>query len=549
MTESTKQPLDHHLPLWPELKAHQQNWQASLAELFQGDEQRAQTFSLSAGDLFLDYSKSHLTVKTRQLLTQLCEQAQLPAAIKAMFNGDVINNTEQRAAWHVALRAQEAGAVQPPEEVTQVKARMRAFTERVTQGQCQGFKGDTITDVVNIGIGGSDLGPRMVCKALADYHLDSIRVHFVANIDGAEIHQTLSALNPATTLFIIASKTFTTLETLQNAQTARNWVMEGGCSEDQLHRHFAAISTNIEKATAFGISEDNIFAMWDWVGGRYSLWSAIGLPIAVAIGWERFEQLLSGAAVMDNHFAEASFDNNMPVILALLTFWYSQCWGAQSQAILPYCHNLQLFPNFLQQLDMESLGKQVNRAGEAVDYPTGIAIWGTEESNGQHSFHQLFHQGTLTIPVDFIATLKPNHPLTTQHHHLLSCCLSQSQAMLSGKSLEQARRELTDAGYSDSDAEQLAAHKVIPGNRPSNTLLLEQLTPSALGQLIALYEHKVYVLSVLLNINAFDQWGVELGKQLGVKISDTLEQGKIDTQWDASTQLLASKILHSKSAD
>lgn len=547
ITSSTPNPatcLSKHLPSWNQLVQHRAQWNRSLAELFKGDKNRAEQFSLEFGSLFLDYSKSHLTEETLQLLQQLCEEADLGSAIDRLLSGAPVNNTEKRPAWHTALRAGSNGASKPPAAVSETHIKMKAFVETLLNQQWLGFNDEAITDVVNIGIGGSDLGPRMVCKALCDFHQPNVQVHFVANIDGAEIHHTLQTLNPKTTLFIVASKSFTTLETLENAKSARRWIMQGGCPAAGLPRHFVAISSNIEKAKAFGIAEENIFPMWDWVGGRYSLWSAIGLPIAIAVGWENFTELLNGAAEMDQHFSQAPFLENMPVILALITFWYSQLWCAQSQAILPYCHQLQRFPDFLQQLDMESLGKSVNRQGETVSYPTGIAIWGTEESNGQHSFHQLFHQGQPLIPVDFIATLKPNHNLPEQHRQLLACCLSQSQALLDGKNLTQAIAELSEAGYSAAEISELAAHKVIPGNRPSNTILLQQLTPRSLGNLIALYEHKVYVLSILLNINAFDQWGVELGKQLGTKISDALTEGNLPNHWDSSTRQLAQRILH-----
>ncbi len=534
--------LSQHLPHWEQLLAHHRAWNNRLDELFQQDPHRAQHYTLEVGPLMLDFSKNHLNETTLKHLLALAEDCQLRQAIENLISGQPVNNTEVRPAWHTALRSARTD-LSVSGEILAAQAHMASFVEKLHSGQWLGHTGKVITDVVNIGIGGSDLGPRMVCKALSDFHLPQINVHFVANIDGAEIFHTLKPLNPETTLFIVASKSFTTLETLENAKSARQWMIQHGCCMDDLQKHFVAISTNAEKATAFGIHADNIFPMWDWVGGRYSLWSAIGLPIAVAVGWRAFTELLHGAAEMDDHFAEADFRHNMPVILAFITFWYSQCWGARSQAILPYCHQLQRFPDFLQQLDMESLGKSVNRQGIDVSYPTGIALWGTEESNGQHSFHQLFHQGTPLIPMDFIATLQPNHPYTGQHRQLLACCLSQSQALLAGKSREQALQELLGEGKDKAQADALASHKVIAGNRPSNTLLLQQLTPRALGSLIALYEHKVYTLSVLLNINAFDQWGVELGKQLGTRIANALQQGDIPADWDSSTRQLAQTIL------
>jgi glucose-6-phosphate isomerase len=545
-TTAARKTLSDHLPHWNSLAQHRQHWQATLNQLFQQDSQRGEKFSLELGPLFLDYSKSHLTEETFDHLLQLASDCELPSRIRELLTGEPVNNTEARPAWHSALRQSPDSVIGPTRvqgQVDAVKQKMADFVKQLHLQQWLGHSGKVITDVVNIGIGGSDLGPRMVSKALSDFHQPLIKVHFIANIDGAEIDQQLKKLNPETTLFIVASKSFNTLETLANANTARQWISNSGCSHNSLKQHFVAISSNIDKATAFGIDKKNIFPLWDWVGGRYSLWSAIGLPIAIAIGWQNFEQLLEGASAMDEHFYSADLRHNMPVILAFITFWYSQCWGAKSQAVLPYCHQLQRLPDFLQQLDMESLGKSVNRQGHAIDYPTGLAIWGTEGSNGQHSFHQLFHQGTHTIPLDFISTLTPNHPHEQQHQQLLASCLSQSQALLEGKSLQSAQQELVDEGKSPEDIERLARHKVISGNRPSNTLLLDQLTPHTLGQLIALYEHKVYTLSVLLNINAFDQWGVELGKQLGSSITDALDRGQIPEQWDSSTTQLAQRII------
>lgn len=540
------QSLSDHLPSWAPLQQHRHHWQQTLSELFQQDPKRAENFSLEVGPLFLDYSKSHINEDSFHHFLKIANDCDMQARIGDLLTGAAVNNTEDRPAWHSALRQKIDSSITPTRvqpDIDAAKQQMASFVEKLHTQKWLGHSGKVITDVVNIGIGGSDLGPRMVATALSDYHQPQISVYFVANIDGAEIHHQLKKLNPETTLFIIASKSFTTLETLENAKTARRWIKSGGCEDKNLKQHFVAISTNIKKATQFGIDEENIFPMWDWVGGRYSLWSAIGLPIAVAIGWKGFEELLDGAAAMDEHFYSADLRHNMPVIMAFITFWYSQCWGAKSQAALPYCHQLHRFPDFLQQLDMESLGKSVNRQGQAINYSTGLAIWGTEESNGQHSFHQLFHQGTQMIPVDFISTLKPNHPHKHQHQQLLASCLSQSQAMLEGKSLKTARQELLDEGKSATDIEQLAPHKVIAGDRPSNTLLLDQLTPHALGHLIALYEHKVYALSVLLNINAFDQWGVELGKQLGSTLTEALDKAHLPDHWDSSTQQLAQRVL------
>lgn len=538
--------LNDHLPSWSAvLKENAQ--QHSIQNLFSQDPERATKFSCRSNELFLDYSKSHLSTKTRALLIDVAREAKLDRAINNLLGGAKVNSTENRAAWHTLLRhpstKTDENSSPEAQAVKTAKSQMKTFVDSLTQGPWRGFNDKRITDVVNIGIGGSDLGPRMVSRSLCDFHQEDIKVHFVANIDGAEIFHTLNKLNPEQTLFIVASKSFTTQETLANATTARQWLLEHHCPEDQLHKHIVAISTNTRAACNFGIAEENIFPMWDWVGGRYSLWSTIGLPIAIAVGWDNFEELLAGAHSMDQHFHNTEFSENMPVLLALLTFWYNQCQNSRSQAILPYCHQLNLLPDFLQQLDMESVGKGVNLDGQKIGYSTGLIIWGTEESNGQHSFHQLFHQGTQVVPIDFIATLNPNHPLDSQHQQLLINCLSQGQALMQGKTLATAYDELIAAGKSSSEANALAPHKVIDGNKPSNTIIMNRMTPKALGELIALYEHKVFCLSVLLNVNAFDQWGVELGKQLSQEITQALDDNCIPSHWDSSTRQLAEMIL------
>lgn len=516
---------------------HRDEWQQrTLQSLFEEDATRARDFFIDACGLRLDYSKNHITERTVKLLTGIAAEAKLPSAIAAMFSGEKINQTEGRKVLHVALRSQQTNS-EEEKAVHATLAKIEQFIEQIYSGEWRGFTNHAISDVVNIGIGGSDLGPRMATHALSPYHQQKVNVHFVANIDGADLWHCLRHLQPQSTLFIVASKSFTTLETLENALSARSWLLQHGCAERDIGKHFVAISSNIDKAVAFGIDADNIFPMWDWVGGRYSLWSAIGLPIALAIGMENFKALLQGAAAMDQHFRNTEdYADNMPVMLALLTFWYGQCWGAQSQAILPYYHFLKDFPAYLQQLDMESLGKDVNRDGEVVDYPTGLVIWGSEGTNGQHSFYQLLHQGKRMVPVDFIATRKAHHPLLHQQQHLYACCLSQSQALMVGKSLEHAESECLQAGMSQEQAKQLAPHKRVPGNRPSNTLVTDELSPYSLGALIALYEHKVFVMSVLLNINAFDQWGVELGKQLSGPLFQALAGGNKHADWDSSTQ-------------
>ncbi|MGQ9426842.1 glucose-6-phosphate isomerase [Gilvimarinus sp. F26214L] len=523
---------------WSDLQGEQAILLAqTLNHLFAQDPDRAQNFTLSACGLTLDYSKNHLNTRTLDLLLRTAREAALPAAIEAMFSGERINTTEDRSALHVALRSPNAES-EEERAVHQTLTKVTRFVDKVHRGKWLGFTGHAITDVVNIGIGGSDLGPRMVTEALQPYHQPNIEVHFVSNVDGADLSGTLAQLKPETTLFIVASKSFSTLETLENARSARQWVLDGGCSDHEIRCHFVAITSKVDKAVAFGIDEENLFPMWDWVGGRYSLWSAIGLPIALAIGAERFKELLAGAHSMDEHFRSAELLRNMPVIQALTAFWYNQFWDAHSQVVLPYNALLRLFPGFLQQLDMESLGKGVDREGRPVGYPTGLVIWGSEGTNGQHSFHQLLHQGTRLIPADFIVARRASHPLKHHQEHLVASCLSQSQALMAGKSYEQARAELIAAGSPEPEAARLAHHKAIPGNRPSNTLFMEELNPQTLGALIALYEHKVFVLSVLLNINAFDQWGVELGKQLSAPIYEALTDPNHRESFDSSTQQL-----------
>ncbi|GLS24832.1 glucose-6-phosphate isomerase [Marinibactrum halimedae] len=529
-------------PSWSQLLSHKEQWQTTLAELFVSAPTRTQDFSLQAAGLYLDYSKNHLTAETLGLLTNIAKEAKLPEAVAGLLGGDIVNNTENRPALHTALRFQGAPSTPEQEVVAETLEKMSPFVRSLHDGEWLGQSGKPITDVVNIGIGGSDLGPRMVVTALADVKKASPQVHFVANIDGADLSDVVKTLNPETTLFIVASKSFSTLETRENALAAREWVMQGGCAEADLHKHFVAVSSNIKAAVEFGIAEQNIFPMWDWVGGRYSLWSAIGLPIAIAIGMDGFQSLLKGANAMDQHFAEAPIESNMPMLMALITFWYSACWGYNNQAILPYAQRMSRLPAYLQQLDMESLGKQVDRNGQPLKHHTGLVLWGTEGTNGQHSFHQLLHQGTQGVLVDFIGSVKPMSPLDGHHTHLMSNCIAQSQALLTGKSLETATKELLDGGASASDAETLAPHKVIPGNRPSNTLLLEQLNPESLGALIALYEHKVFCLGTLWGLNPYDQWGVELGKQLGAKVYPALTGEPLPENWDGSTKALVELV-------
>lgn len=475
-------------------------------------------------ELSLNASKNLLNQPTLTLLIKLATQAGLKEMIEAMFTGELINTTEQRAVLHVALRNPQLAHSQL---IHAQMAKMRELVKDIVEKQTwQGFEGKAITDVVNIGIGGSDLGPRMVHKALTPFHTSKIKVHFISNVDGAELHQLLPTLNPGTTLFILASKSFTTQETLLNAQTARQWLIEKAQDSSAIAKHFIAITSRPDKAIAFGIDANNILEMWDFVGGRYSLWSTIGLPIALAVGMRHFEALLSGGRIMDEHFRHTEFSQNLPVLLGLIGIWHRNFLGFETQALLPYDERLALLPNYLQQADMESNGKQVKKDGSPVTSQTGPIIWGGVGTNGQHAFHQLLHQGTTTVPVDFIIAKEPHHPYREHHEVLWAHALAQSEALMIGKSLKQATEELLAQGLSLSEAQQLAPHKVIPGNKPSNFITIKSLTPKTLGMLSALYEHKIFTQSVIWEINAFDQWGVELGKQLAGPILEKLQAKK-----------------------
>jgi len=490
---------------------------------------------IGAAGLTLDYSRHFCTPHTLELFEKLVGEIDLAGNVKQLLEGATVNTTEQRPALHTSLRS--ASPASPKyQEVAATKARMQILVEALHQQQLKGYSGKPIRDVVNIGIGGSDLGPRFVNSALEAYALTTVRVHFVANIDPIELQDTLSNLNPETTLFITASKSFATLETLSNTRAARRW-LEAAAGDLDLSTHFVAVTANTQAATTFGIPVDQIFPMWDWVGGRYSLWSAIGLPIAIAVGWEGYTALLNGAAAMDTHFRDAELRSNMPVLLALLECWYSDHWQAHSALTIPYSHRLRLFPAYLQQLSMESLGKSVTKDGTAVGQHTGMPIWGEPGSNGQHSFMQLLHQGTRFIPVDFIAVLQPGPHEDERYHHLFANCLSQSHVLMAGKSAQQAYDEMQAGGMSPERAAELAPHRAQPGNRPSSTLIMHSLTPATLGALIALHEHKVYVQSLIWGINAFDQWGVELGKKAASDIFSALADGT-DANFDASTDQL-----------
>ncbi|HED19094.1 MAG TPA: glucose-6-phosphate isomerase [Gammaproteobacteria bacterium] len=528
------------MPAWKALKKHCERMQdLHMRDLFADDPQRFERYSLQAGELLLDYSKNRITDETLQLLFILAGDSELPAWIKRMFDGEPINFTEQRAVLHTALRNRsntpvyvDGEDVMP--EVNRVLAQMRAFTEGVRSGEWKGYNGQVITDVVNIGIGGSDLGPVMVTEALRPYG-DKLAVHFVSNIDGSQISDTLAGLNPETTLFLVASKTFTTQETLTNATQARRWLLESAPDNNAVARHFVAMSTNREAVQAFGIDPANMFEFWDWVGGRYSLWSAIGLSIALYIGMDRFEELLAGAHEMDMHFNSAPLEQNMPVVLALLGIWNHNFFGADSHAIFPYDEHLHRLPAYLQQADMESNGKRITRNGEVTRYATGPIIWGEPGTNGQHAFFQLVHQGTLLIPADFLIAVNPHHTLAEQHQILFSNYIAQSEALMRGKNAAEVRAELVADGLDEAEIKRLLPHKVFPGNKPSNSLLYPGLTPRLLGMLIALYEHKIFVQGVIWRINSFDQWGVELGKQLAKVIQQELDDPQAQNEHDAST--------------
>ncbi|WP_145008662.1 glucose-6-phosphate isomerase [Pseudomonas oryzihabitans] len=541
--EYFQQPLDvTQLASWKALQDHRKAMQNfRMRDAFAADPQRFKRFSLSSSGLFLDYSKNLITEQTRELLVNLAREAGLEGAIRTLFDGAYVNSSEHRPALHTALRRPVGDSVQIDgqdimPEVHRVLNQMTELVTRIHNGLWRGYTEKPITDVVNIGIGGSFLGPQLVSEALVPFTQRGVRCHYLANIDGSEFREVTSKLAADTTLFIVSSKSFGTLETLKNAQAARAWCLAQGCPEPELHKHFIAVSSNVKVAVEFGIAEENIFPMWDWVGGRYSLWSAIGLPIALAIGMSNFKDLLAGAYAMDQHFTSAPFEENMPVLLGLLGVWYGNFWGATSHAILPYDHHLRNFVKHLQQLDMESNGKSVRQDGSPVSMETGPVIWGGVGCNGQHAYHQLLHQGTQLIPGDFIVPVVSHNPVADHQQWLYANCLSQSQALMLGKTREEAETELREKGLGEAEIAKLAPHKVIPGNRPSNTLVLERISPRRLGALVALYEHKVFVQSVIWGINCFDQWGVELGKELGKDVYQHIigrSEGKAD---DGSTQ-------------
>ena len=537
------------LPAWKALLKHkEQIADVSMRDLFAQDENRFDSFHLSFNDMLLDYSKNRINQETMDLLVQLAKESGVKDWTEKMFNGEKINHTEGRAVLHTALRNRsddpvyvDGQDVMP--EVRSELEKMRQYSEAVRTGQWLGFSGKPILDIVNIGVGGSDLGPVMVSEALHPYGKVGLHLHFVSNVDPSHICDTLKDLDPERTLFIVSSKSFTTQDTIMNAKTARDWLMENSRNEEAVAKHFIAVAANVEAATEFGIKEENIFKMWDWVGGRYSLWSSIGLSVAMYIGMDRFESLLQGAYEMDNHFREAPLEENLPVILALLGIWYNNFFDAESHVILPYDQHLHRFPAYFQQGDMESNGKSATRDGETVDYATGPIIWGELGITGQHAFYQNLHQGTHLVPADFIVPIDSLNPVGHHHTVLLANFFAQTRTLMTGKNKEEAREELMAEGCNEDEITRLLLSRVMPGNKPSNTLLLKALTPKSLGSLIALYEHKIFTQGIIWKINSYDQPAVELGKKVAASIYEDLKKHKSVDNYDGSTNGLINYYL------
>jgi glucose-6-phosphate isomerase len=534
---------------WAKLQQHYDAIASTtMQELFQADASRVENFNLKWNDFLLDYSKNRINQETVTLLLELANQVGLKEAIASYFGGELINQTENRAVLHTALRAKESAVINVEgqnvmPEVYAVKNKIKAFTNEVVSGKRTGYTGKTFTDIVNIGIGGSDLGPAMAVEAL-QFYKNHLNVHFVSNVDGDHVNEIIKKINPETTLFVIVSKTFTTQETLTNSETIKEWFLKSAQQED-VAKHFVAVSTNLDKVTEFGINPENVFPMWDWVGGRFSLWSAVGLSISLAIGFENYDALLSGANEMDDHFKTTDFDQNIPVILALLSVWYNNFFGAESEALIPYTQYLQKLAPYLQQGTMESNGKSIGRDGKPVNYQTGTIIWGEPGTNSQHAFFQLIHQGTKVIPADFIGFVKPLYGDVNHHDKLMSNFFAQTEALLHGKTEAQVQAEFDKQGLSKEKAAALLPFKVFTGNKPTNTLLIQKLTPKSLGSLIAMYEHKIFVQGVIWNIFSFDQWGVELGKQLANSILDEINTKTVKNH-DSSTSFLLNHFLKNK---
>ena len=537
---------------WKKLEMHYNEMQkASMSELFQLDATRTEKFNLKWNDFLIDYSKNIINQETLQLLQELADEVGLKSAISDYFEGAIINQTENRAVLHTALRAQESSVINVEgqnvvSEIYEVKNKIKAFTNEVTSGERTGYTGKPFTDVVNIGIGGSDLGPAMAVEAL-QFYKNHLNVHFVSNVDGDHVNEIIKKLNPETTLFVIVSKTFTTQETLTNSETIKKWFLsqDFGTTQEDIAKHFVAVSTNIQKVTEFGINPNNVFPMWDWVGGRFSLWSAVGLTISLAVGYDNFDELLQGANEMDEHFKTEEFDKNMPVILALLSIWYNNFFGAESEALIPYTQYLQKLAPYLQQGTMESNGKSVGRDGKPVNYQTGTIIWGEPGTNAQHAFFQLIHQGTKLIPADFIGFITPLYGDNDHHDKLMSNFFAQTEALMHGKTETQVQAEFDKQGVSAEKAKFLLPFKVFSGNKPTNTILIQKLSPKTLGSLISMYEHKIFVQGIIWNIFSFDQWGVELGKQLANSILEEINTKTVKNH-DSSTVFLLNHFLINK---
>lgn len=539
--QQREQALVSDSPVWKALQDHFKSLRdVPMRELFATDPQRFARFSLRFEDFLLDYSKNRITDETMRLLRALAQECEIQEWIARMFQGDRINHTEQRAVLHTALRHRGQGAVQVDGQdvIPAIRAmleKMRQCSEAIRSRRWLGYRGQPFTDIVNIGVGGSDLGPLMATTALHDYAAQDLRLHFVSNVDESHISSTLEGLNPNTTLFIIVSKSFTTQDTLVNAQTARSWFIKRADSASAVAKHFLAVTSNKQAAQEFGIATDNVFEMWDWVGGRYSMWSAVGLSIAIAIGMDGFELMLDGAYAMDEHFRTAPMEANLPITLGLLGVWYNNFFRAQSYAVLPYAQHLEHLPAYLRQMDMESNGKRIDRHGREVEYSTGPIVFGQLGITGQHAFYQLMHQGTKLIPADFIAPVFTPNEIISHHQALMANVFAQTEALMKGKTEAEARAELQAQGLQSDSVEKLLPYKIFPGNKPTNTLLFDRLDPRSLGRLIALYEHKVFVQGVIWNINSFDQWGVELGKQLVPTILKQLSDSSVVTDHDTST--------------
>jgi glucose-6-phosphate isomerase len=535
--------------VWNLLQKHYEEIQnVSMHDLFESDASRAEKFNLKWNDFLVDYSKNRINQETLVLLQELANEVGLKSAIAEYFEGGIINQTENRAVLHTALRAKESAVINVEgtnvvPEIYAVKAKIKTFTHEVTSGLRTGYTGKPFTDIVNIGIGGSDLGPVMAVEAL-QFYKNHLNVHFVSNVDGDHVNEIIKKLNPETTLFVIVSKTFTTQETLTNSETIREWFLKSATQSD-VAKHFVAVSTNLQKVTEFGINPDNVFPMWDWVGGRFSLWSAVGLSISLAVGFENFDALLNGANEMDDHFRTADFNQNIPVTLALLSVWYNNFFGAESEALIPYTQYLQKLAPYLQQGTMESNGKSVGRDGKPVDYQTGTIIWGEPGTNAQHAFFQLIHQGTKIIPTDFIGFVKPLYNDDNHHDKLMSNFFAQTEALMHGKTATQVQAEFDKKSLAKDKAAVLLPFKVFSGNKPTNTILIQKLTPKSLGSLIAMYEHKIFVQGIIWNIFSFDQWGVELGKQLANSILEEINTKTIK-EHDSSTSFLLNHFLTNK---